>query len=87
MKVRLCYRIEKDAWLGEDAQGNPTEVYSCVKMNCTTYNIPKEEYKELVTMGRVLTAINFSVDKNLVTPVTLNEYLDNTEEDWEEYED
>lgn len=48
MKIRLCYRIEKEAGWGEDEVGNPTEVYSCVKVNCTTYNVPKKQYKELV---------------------------------------
>ena len=81
MKIRLCYRIEKESGLGEDEFGNPTEVYSCLKINCTTYNVPKNQYKELVEIGRKLTAQNFIVDINLVTPITLNEYLDNTEEE------
>ena len=81
MKIRLCYRIEKEAGWGEDEQGNPTEVYSCLKINCTTYNVPKHQYKELVEIGRKLTAQNFIVDINLVTPITLNEYLDNVEEE------
>ena len=81
MKIRLCYRIEKEAGWGEDEFGNPTEVYSCVKVNCTTYNVPKKQYKELVEAGRKITAENFIVDINLVTPITLNEYLDNVEEE------
>ena len=81
MKIRLCYRIEKEAGWGEDEFGNPTEVYSCVKVNCTTYNVPKKQYKELVEAGRKITAENFIVDIHLVTPITLNEYLDNVEEE------
>ena len=37
MKVRLCYRVGKEAGWGEDEFGNPIEVYSCVKLNCRTY--------------------------------------------------
>lgn len=81
MKIRLCYRVEKEAGWGEDEHGNPTEVYSCVKLDYTTYNIPKDEYKELVEAGRRITASQFKIDENLITPITLNEYLDNTEED------
>ncbi len=73
-KIRLCYRVEKEAGWGEDEKGNPAEVYSCVKLDCKTYNIPKDEYKELVEAG------SFNIDEDLVTPITLNEYLDNTEE-------
>ena len=81
MKIRLCYRVEKEAGWGEDEHGNPTEVYSCVKLDCKTYNIPKQEYKELVEAGKKLTAVSFNIDEDLVTPITLNEYLDNMEEE------
>ena len=81
MKVRLCYRIEKEAGWGEDEYGNPTEVYSCVKVDSKTYNIPKDEYEKLVETGKKLTAASFDIDENLVTPITLNEYLDNNEEE------
>ena len=81
MKIRLCYRVEKEAGWGEDEHGNPTEVYSCVKLDCTTYNIPKDEYKELVKAGRRITATQYEIDETLITPITLNEYLDNMEEE------
>lgn len=81
MKIRLCYRVEKEAGWGEDEFGNPTEVYSCVKLDCKTYNVPKEEYKELVKIGKKLTAGQFDIDESLITPITLNEYLDNSEEE------
>lgn len=58
-KIRLCYRIEKESGLGEDEFGNPTEVYSSVKLNCRTYNVPKKQYKELVEAGRRI------IDKNI----------------------
>ena len=83
MKIRLCYRIDKEAGWGEDENGNPTEVYSCIKMNCKSYNIPKEEYKELVELGKILTISSFNIDEKFVIPITLNEYLDNTEEEEE----
>ena len=81
MKIRLCYRVEKEAGWGEDEHGNPTEVYSCVKFDYKTYNIPKNQYKELVEAGRRITASQFKIDENLITPITLNEYLDNMEEE------
>lgn len=81
MKIRLCYRVEKEAGWGEDEFGNPTEVYSCVKVNCKTYNFPKNQYKELVEVGKKMTARSFNIDEKFIIPITLNEYLDNTEED------
>lgn len=81
MKIRLCYRVEKEAGWGEDEYGNPTEVYICVKVNCTTYNVPKNQYKELVEAGRRITASQFKIDENLITPITLNEYLDHVDEE------
>ena len=81
MKIRLCYRVEKEAGWGEDEYGNPTEVYSCVKVNCTTYNVPKNQYKELVEAGRRITASQFKIDENLITPIALNEYLDHVDEE------
>ena len=81
MKIRLCYRVEKEAGWGEDEYGNPTEVYSCVKVNCTTYNVPKNQYKELVEARRRITASQFKIDENLITPITLNEYLDHVDEE------
>lgn len=80
MQIRLCYRIEKEAGWGEDERGNPTQVYSCMKINCTTYNVPKNQYKELVKAGRRITAEQFNIDEKLIIPITLNEYLDNVEE-------
>lgn len=81
MKIRLCYRVEKEAGWGEDEHGNLTEVYSCVKLDCTTYNIPRDEYRELVKLGRKITATQFKIDENLITSITLNEYLDNIDEE------
>ncbi len=80
MKVRLCYRVEKEAGWGEDEHGNSTEVFSCIKVDCESYNIPKELYKVLVEAGRKMTSEKFDIDEKLITPITLNEYLDNTEE-------
>lgn len=81
MKVRLCYRVEKEAGWGEDENGDPTEVYSCIKVDCKTYTIPKEQYKSLVEAGKKITSKSFNIDEKWITPITLNEYLDNTEED------
>lgn len=77
MRIRLCYRIEKEAAWGEDEYGNPTEVYSCVKIDSKTYNVPKNEYRELIEVTKKLVAATFKVDEELIIPITLNEYLDN----------
>lgn len=81
MKIRLCYRIEKEAGLAEDEHGNQSEAYNCIKLNYKTYNVPKKKYKMLVEYGRKLTKEMFNIDENLVVPITLNEYLDNTSEE------
>lgn len=77
MTIRLCYRIEKEAAWGEDEYGNPTEVYSCVKIDCKTYNVPKKEYGELIEVIKKLMVATFKIDEKLINPITLNEYLDN----------
>lgn len=81
MNIRLCYRIDKEAKLAKDESGNYAETYSCAKIDCNSYNIPKEKYKELIDIGKRLTASGFNIDENLITPITLNEYLDNVEDE------
>lgn len=81
MKIRLCYRIEKEAGWGEDEDGNPTEVYSCVKFDTNTYNVPKKKYKDIVEAFRKITASQTNIDEKYIIPITLNEYLDKTEEE------
>lgn len=81
MNIRLCYKIDKEAGWGQDEEGNPTEVYSCVKLDCNSYNLPREKYEKLTGVGKTLTAGQFNISEDLITPITLNEYLDNTEED------
>lgn len=81
METRLCYRIEKEAGWGEDEQGNPTEVYSCIKLNGKTCDISESKYKELVEIGKKLTVESFDIDEQFITPITLDEYLDNVDED------
>lgn len=81
MKIRLCYRIEKSAGCGQDKYSNPTEVYSCVKVHCTTYNMPKNKYKKYVREGRRIIAAKFKIDEKLIVPITLNEYLDQKDEE------
>lgn len=82
METRLCYRIEKEAGWGEDEYGNPTEVYSCIKLDGSkTCDISESRYKELVEIGKKLTAGSFDIDEHFITPITLDEYLDNVDED------
>lgn len=81
MKARLCYRLEKEVGLGEDEFGNPTETYSCIKVGVNTYELDNKAYKEMQEAFRKITASQMGVDEKYITPITLNEYLDNTEED------
>ena len=84
MNLRFCYRIDKEAGWGKDEIGNPCEVYSCIKVSSKTYNMDRESYTGLVDAFKAMTADNMNIDINHITPITLNEYLDNTEEDDEE---
>ncbi len=81
MKIRLCYRIEKEAGWGKDENGDNCEVYSCTKIDTNSYNVDKKQYQDLVDGMRKLNAYTMNISEELITPITLNEYLDNTEEE------
>lgn len=81
MKIRLCYRLEKEAGFSEDEFGNPEAVYVCCKIDVKRDPIPRKTYKELVKGFRNFIANQQGIDKNYITPITLNEYLNKTEEE------
>ncbi|WP_302631650.1 hypothetical protein [uncultured Clostridium sp.] len=80
MKIRLCYRLEKEIGMVEDKQGNPLECYVCCQVDVKKDPVPRKQYKELVDAFRKLIAKQNAFDENYITPITLNDYLNHTEE-------
>lgn len=81
MKIRLCYRLEKEVGMAEDKQGNPSECYVCCQVDVKKDPMPRKQYKELLDAFRKLIAKQHAVDENYITPITLNDYLNHTEEE------
>lgn len=82
MNIRLCYKISAEVGLAEDENGNPTEAYVCTKVkNIKDYNIPSEQYKSSQKGMAIIVAKQLGCDVSLVTPISLNEYLDATEDE------
>lgn len=81
MKIRLCYRLEKELEVAEDENGNPTECYICCKVEVEKEPVPRKEYQALVNEFKQVVAKEYNADEKYVTPITLNDYLNNTEED------
>ena len=76
--LRFCFKVDKSVGMVEDEKGNPGEAFVCVK---ASYQVPSEEHKDMQERYRRITAYQIQCDPELLTPITLNEYLDNTEED------
>lgn len=80
--LRFCFKVDKLVGLAEDEFGNPEESYVCVKAkNVKTYTVNREKYKTMQESFIKLVAKQLQCDVNLLTPVTLNEYLDETGSD------
>lgn len=80
--LRFCFKVDKSVGMAEDEQGNPGEAFICVKATgAKSYQMPSEEYKDKQERFRRIVAYQIPCDPELLTPITLNEYLDNTEED------
>lgn len=80
-KIRLCYRVSEDVGLAQDELGNNTEAFTCVKIDVKQDPMPSQEYKDLQDGFRKIVANELECDEKLVVPVTLNEYLNNTQDD------
>lgn len=77
--LRFCFRVDKSVGLLKDEFGNPTEFYMCLKAkNVKTYTVERELYKTMQEGFRKMAADQLKCDEKLLTPVTLNEYLDET---------
>jgi len=82
--LRFCFRISEEIGLAEDEFGNKAEAFVCCKAKgVKSYNVPKEEYKATQEVYRKMLVNQFECDEKLITPITLNEYLDETGEDEE----
>lgn len=82
MNIRLCFKISAEVGLAEDENGNPAEAYVCAKFQgVKSYNIPSDQYKEIQDGMRKVLANQLECDETYLTPITLNEYLDNTEDE------
>lgn len=77
--LRFCFRVDKSVGLAEDEFGNPREAYVCLKAKkVKTYEVEREKYKTMQETFRKMAAEQLQCDVSLLTPVTLNEYLDET---------
>jgi hypothetical protein len=79
----FCYRIEKEARIGEDEHGNPCEIYVQIKLGeCETENLdPEQERKSHEVDGPNIIADMYHIPIELITPITLEEYAKHAEED------
>lgn len=77
--LRFCFKVDKQVGLAEDQFGNQGETYICLKAkNVKTYEVERKQYKTMKEGFRKMTAEQLQCDVSLLTPVTLNEYLDET---------
>ena len=81
MNIRLCYKIDKEASVARDMSGDFTHLYACRLVNCDSYTVPADEYQKLVDFGKALISGEFGIEKEYITPITLNEYLDAKEDE------
>lgn len=77
--LRFCYKVDKSVGLSKDEDGNLADFYICLKAKDVKYYIVKKEtYKEMQDAFRKLAANQLKCDEKLLTPITINEYLDET---------
>lgn len=70
--LRFCFKAQKR---------NKDEVYMCLKAKgADSYILPGKDYKNMQEAYRKILAAQLQCDPNTLIPVTLNEYLDNSEE-------
>ena len=80
-RLRFCFRINEKVRATEDENGNPAESFVCAKAEgVKSYTLPKDEYQSIQEGYRKILASQLECDIELLTPITLNEYLDETEE-------
>lgn len=86
MKLVFCYKLSKEIGLGYDEEGNPCETYSAVKLDVK--NLPTEEdYKKAHKSFAKVLANQLSTEEKYIIPISKEEYLENTEDGEEEFEE
>lgn len=79
MNIRLCFKVDEKVGMAKDELGNPKEAFSCIKAKVKQDPLPRKEYKDLKEGFRKILANQIGCDINLVTSITLNQYLNETE--------
>ena len=80
--LRFCYKVDKKLGLAEDVFGNPGEAFICLKAkDVKEYILEKEAYEDMQNAFRKIAAYQFNCDEELLTPITIDEYLDETDTD------
>ena len=80
--LRFCFKVDKSVKMVVDKNGNGEEAFACIKATgVESYTLPSKNYKDMQEAYRQIIAAQLECDIELLTPITLNEYLDNTEED------
>ncbi len=83
--LRFCFKVDESVKMAVDEYGNGAEAFACIKATgVKSYTLPSKEYKDMQEAYRKILAAQLECDANLLTPITLNEYLDETEEDGDE---
>ena len=83
----FCYRIEKEAGLGEDENGKPCEIYTRITLGkCNTESRDSELEKRTHIDGVRIIADMFNVNPQYIIPVSQEEYDANNDDDEDEGE-
>lgn len=78
--LRICFRVDKSVGWSKDEEGNLSDFYICLKAkDVNRYTMKNNEYKALQEAFRKIAANELKCDEKLLTPITINEYLDKTE--------
>lgn len=84
MSLRLCFEIDKELGLITAEGGEKRECYVCVRVGCDEDRVARREYEKLCENARRVLANLNKCDISLIRPITLNKYLDETENTEEE---
>ena len=80
-KLRLCFKIHKSVGLAEDENGEKSEAYICTEVTVETYELERKKYENLQDAFTRINAALLGIEIDKIAPITLNEYLDKTEEE------
>lgn len=80
--LRFCFKIDAKVGMVKDEEGNNGEAFACMRAKgVESYNIPSDQYLSIQEGFRKVIVNQLKCDEKYVIPITLNEYLDNTEDD------